>query len=113
MNLIFSAKPSAWQRRRPRSTTLAVASTPRIEATPRNFTRKRMPAPLQQQRSTPVEAGPDPGALRQVHRGLEAADVDLLAHDQFPEVPLRAAIDGLDVLQANIIDRFHSQFSVG
>ena len=32
-------------------------------------------------------ARPDAGLLGQVHRRLEPADVDLLAHDQFPQLP--------------------------
>ena len=54
-----------------------------------------------------VHFGPDPGALREVHRGLKTPDMYLLAHDQLPEVPLRAAINGLDVFQADILHSFH------
>jgi hypothetical protein len=47
------ASPSAAQRASPRATTVGVASTPVMAATCRMRTSKRMPAPLQQHRSTP------------------------------------------------------------
>ena len=52
----------------------------------------------------PVHARADAGALGQIHGGLEAADVDLLPHDQLPQVSFRPAIDRLHVLQSNILD---------
>jgi len=51
---------SCRQRSRPSATTVSVASTPIIRPTPRNRTRNRMPAPLQQQRSTPCIPRPIP-----------------------------------------------------
>ncbi len=52
-------------------------------------------------------AGGDAGLLGQVHRRAEAADVDLLAHDQFPQIALRPAVDRLNVAQADVSMTFH------
>ena len=101
VKVIRSASPSAWQRRRPCSTTVSVASTPCIRATLRKRTRNRIPAPLQQQRSTPVMPAPMPAFSARSIDELEAADVDLLAHDQFPQLALRPAVDRLNVAKTD------------
>ena len=99
--------PPPRQRERPRSTTVSVASTPVMEATSRKRTRKRIPAPLQQHRSTPRLPRADAGPLRQIHGGLEAPDVDLLAHQELPEVALDPVVDGLHFGETDSFDRFH------
>jgi hypothetical protein len=38
--------------------------------------------------------GPDLGALGQIRGGLEASDVDLLTHQQFPQFALGSRING-------------------
>jgi hypothetical protein len=40
------------------------------------------------------QPGPDLGALGQISGGLEASDVDLLSHQQFPQFALDSGIDG-------------------
>ena len=61
-----------------------------------------MPAPVQQQRSTPLLPGADAGLLRQLQRGLQAAEVDLLPHDEFPQLALGSAVDRLHVFQTDV-----------
>ena len=56
-----------------------------------------MPAPLAAAKVHAAPARGDAGALGQVERRLQAAEVDLLAHEQFPELAFRTGIDGLDV----------------
>ena len=46
--------------------------------------------------------GADAGPLGQIHRRAEAADVDLLAHDQFPQLAFGAAVNGLHVAQTDV-----------
>ena len=48
-----------------------------------------------------------PAFLGQIHGRLEAANMDLLAHDQFPQFTLGAAVDRLDVAQTNVRRAFH------
>ena len=55
--------------------------------------------------------GADAGLLGQVHRRAEAADVDLLAHDQFPQLALGPAVDRLHVLQADRRRTLHKEGS--
>ena len=55
-----SSRPSSRVSHSRRSTTVSVASTPTIEPTLRDRTRKRIPAPLQQQRSIPLSPVPIP-----------------------------------------------------
>ena len=55
-----------------------------------------------------ARTGGDAGALREVHRGLKTADVNLFAHEQFPEPTFRAGINGLNVGEMNLWCGFHS-----
>ena len=54
-------------------------------------------------------AGLDAGPFGQPHRRLKTADVNLLAHHQFPQIAFRTAVDGLHVLQPDRRRSFHRE----
>ena len=58
----------------------------------------------------PRPAFRDAGAFRQVHRGGQPAEVDLLAHEELPEPAFGTAVNRLHICQSNILDRFHTMF---
>jgi hypothetical protein len=54
----------------------------------------------------------NPGFLRQGQRRVKAANMNLLAHDQFPQIPFGPAIYTLNILQSNTIYLFHYSFLI-
>ena len=61
------------------------------------------PGPVAAAQVNPLHAPPDARALGQIHGRLEPANVDLLAHHQFPEVSFGPAIHRLHILQSNVL----------
>jgi hypothetical protein len=54
-----------------------------------------MPAPVAQHRSMPV--CPEARAFSQIQRRLQAAQVNLFTHEEFPQLTFGARIDRLNV----------------
>ena len=60
-----------------------------------------------------VEIAGETGRIGQSVGGGHPADVDLFAHDEFPEGALRAAVDGFDVVEGDGGERFHGVLVLG
>ena len=68
---------------------------------------KPHPGPRAAAQVDAVAARLDAGLFGQVHRRGKPADVDLLAHDQFPQPALRTVVNRLDVGKRGVRDFVH------
>ena len=57
-----------------------------------------------------VVGSDDPRRFRQGHGRLDPPDVDLLAHQELPEIPFRSAVDGLYIAQSDFTQGPHPTF---